>query len=108
MSYYGDGRVTRDFCGLARDKRAEEEKGVAQVYFTGCAGNVTAGKYNDGSKENRTGLRDRVLTAMRAAWKATKREEVKGWSWRVEKVTLAPRKEKAFGQEESERALKDE
>src|SRR5262249_2087298 len=24
MSYYGDGRVTSDFCGLARDKRAAE------------------------------------------------------------------------------------
>jgi hypothetical protein len=107
MSYYGDGRVTSDFCGLARDKRAEEDEKAVQAYFTGCAGNVTAGKYNDGSKANRAVLRDRVLKAMRAAWKATKREEVKTWAWRVEKLTLAPRKEKSFGQEESERVMKD-
>ena len=60
MSYYGDGRVSSDFCGLAREKRARDEPGVFQVYFTGCAGNVTAGKYNDGAKENRPVLRDRM------------------------------------------------
>src|SRR5262249_53150825 len=56
MSYYGDGRVTSDFCGLARDARSKE-MGIFQVYFTGCAGNITAGKYNDGAKENRPVLR---------------------------------------------------
>src|SRR5262249_38240750 len=53
MSYYGDGRVSADFCGLARRKRHADDTGVFQVYFTGCAGNITAGKYNDGTKENR-------------------------------------------------------
>ena len=57
MSYYGDGRVSSDFCGLAREQRALDEPRVFQVYFTGCAGNVTAGKYNDGAKENRPVLR---------------------------------------------------
>lgn len=108
MSYYGDGRVTSDFCGLARDAWTAEGDKVFAAYFTGCAGNVTAGKYNDGAKENRAVLRDRVVAAMRAAWKATKREAVKTWAWRVEKVTMAPRKEKSFGREESERALNDE
>src|SRR5262249_41230976 len=46
MSYYGDGRVTSDFCGLARDKRRQDNPEIFQAYFTGCAGNVTAGKYN--------------------------------------------------------------
>ncbi|MGE3818446.1 MAG: hypothetical protein AB7I30_03360, partial [Isosphaeraceae bacterium] len=48
MSYYGDGRVSSDFVGLARARRDADEPEVAHLYFTGSAGNVTAGKYNDG------------------------------------------------------------
>jgi len=107
MSYYGDGRVTSDFCGLARDKRRQDPPGVFQVYFTGCAGNVTAGKYNDGAKENRPILRDRIYEAMKAAWMATKRQEVKEWQWRVEPVKFEPRREKSFNAEESRRILED-
>jgi hypothetical protein len=106
MSYYGDGRVSSDFCGLARDKRAEQEK-VFQAYFTGCAGNVTAGKYNDGAKANRAILRDRMLAGMKAAWKAMKTHEIKKWSWRVERLSLLPRKEKSFGEEASKKVLED-
>src|SRR5205807_311703 len=84
MSYYGDGRVTSDFCGLARDKRQQDDPKIFQVYFTGCAGNITAGKYNDGAKENRPVLRDRIYGAMKAAWQASKRHEVQNWEWRVE------------------------
>jgi hypothetical protein len=107
MSYYGDGRVSADFCGLARQKRAEDDPKVFQVYFTGCAGNVTAGKYNDGAKENRPVLRDRIYAAMSAAWKVTQKHEVKAWEWRVEPVTLPPRREASFGEEESRKALED-
>src|SRR4051794_27239017 len=67
MSYYGDGRVSSDFVGLARQRRDDEEPGALHVYFTGSAGNVTAGKYNDGSHENRAILADRVHAAMVAA-----------------------------------------
>lgn len=106
MSYYGDGRVSADFCGLARQKR-QDETGVFQVYFNGCGGNITAGKYNDGSKETRPILRDRIYTAMAAAWKNTKRTEVDGWDWRYEAVKLLPRKEASFGEEQSKAALED-
>ena len=106
MSYYGDGRVSADFCGLARQKR-HDETGVFQVYFNGCGGNVTAGKYNDGAKENRAVLRDRILAAMMAAWKDTKRTEVKAWEWRFEPVELSPRKEASFGAEQSQATLQD-
>jgi hypothetical protein len=108
MSYYGDGRVSADFCGLARQKRAEDDAKVFQVYFTGCAGNVTAGKYNDGAKENRPVLRDRIYDGMVAAWKDTKRFPVKSWEWRTEAVKFAARREKSFGEEESKKALEDE
>ena len=107
MSYYGDGRVSADFCGLARQKRQDDDARIYQVYFNGCAGNVTAGKYNDGSKENRPVLRDRVYTAMKAAWEATKRHLLTTWEWRVEPIRLLPRREKSFGEEESRQVLSD-
>jgi hypothetical protein len=106
MSYYGDGRVTADFCGLARQKR-RDETGVFQAYFTGCAGNVTAGKYNDGSKENRPVLRDRVAAAMKASRESVARHEVRGWSWRVEPFRMQPRREKSFGEEANRAVLTD-
>jgi len=108
MSYYGDGRVSADFCGLARQKRQDEDPAVFQVYFNGAAGNVTAGKYNDGSKENRPILRDRVYEGMKAAWTATKKSPVETWTWRVEPVKFAPRAEASFGAEASRAVLADE
>lgn len=64
QSYYGDGRVTYDFPGMARE-RLQEETGVFQMYFTACAGDIAAGKYNDGSHENRKVLADRMHAAMK-------------------------------------------
>ena len=106
MSYYGDGRVSADFCGLARQRRQEETK-VFQAYFTGCAGNVTAGKYNDGAKENRVALRDRIAAAMKASSEATTRRELRSFSWRVQPVKMAARREKSFGVEASRVVLAD-
>jgi hypothetical protein len=107
MSYYGDGRVSSDFCGLARKKRQHDDETIAQLYFTGCAGNITAGKYNDGAKENRAILCDRVYDGMVAAWNATERFADSGWDWRVELVKLHPRAERSFGEEASRQALAD-
>ncbi len=107
MSHYGQGRVSSDFCGLARQKRQEEDANVLQVYFTGCAGNIAAGKYNDGAPANRNVLRDRLLAGMKAAWEATERFPVEGWRWRVEPVKLPPRKEASFGPEASRKVLDD-
>jgi hypothetical protein len=107
MSYYGDGRVSADFCGLARRRRQAEEKDVFQVYFNGCAGNITAGKYNDGSPENRPVLRDRVHAGMVGAWKAIERFAVNSFSWRVEPVQLPARREANFGAEASRQVLND-
>ena len=107
MSYYGDGRVTSDFCGLARDLRANEGDKVFQAYFTGCAGNVTAGKYNDGTKANRAVLRDRIRAAMKVAWKATTRHAVEKYDWRTLPVKFSPRKEASFGSADSKKAIED-
>lgn len=107
MSYYGDGRVSADFCGLARRKRQDDDKSVFQLYFNGCAGNITAGKYNDGSPENRPVLRDRVHAGMVGAWKATERFVVPSFSWHGEPVQLPARREASFGVEASRQTLND-
>jgi hypothetical protein len=107
MSYYGDGVVTSDFAGLARELRREDDPRVFHVYFNGCAGNVTAGKYNDGCRGNRKWLRNRIHAAMVEAWRKPVRHAVKQWAWRVEPVTLPPRSEGNFGADQSRRDLAD-
>jgi hypothetical protein len=91
QSYYRNGRVTCDFPGIARN-RHERETGVFQVHFTGAAGNVTAGKYNDGSEERRGVLADRVADGMADAWANTERSPVSvdDVRWDVESVSLPP------------------
>jgi hypothetical protein len=44
---------------------------------------------------------------MVAAWKATKRQPIRGWDWRIEQVQLPPRTEKSFSAEESRRLLEN-
>jgi hypothetical protein len=107
MSYYGDGRVSADFCGLARQKLQDENKEAFQIYFNGCGGNVTAGKYNDGAKENRAILRDRIHKAMTESLKGTKKQKIDGWEWRYEPVTFKPRREESFGEAASRKVLED-
>ena len=67
QSYYGQGGVSCDFVGIARRLRDQAQPGVFFVHFNGAAGNVTAGKYNDGSHENRPALAGRLAAGMAAA-----------------------------------------
>ena len=107
MSYYGDGMVSSDFCGLARKKRQADAPSVFQMYFTGCAGNITAGKYNDGSRENRAVLSDRIYQAMAAAWKTTYTAPLKRLELRTDPIVFGIRKESAFGRDENEKMIAD-
>ncbi len=67
MSYYGRGEVTSDFVGLARQRRQHDHPHIKQIYVSGCSGDVTAGKYNDGTPESRNGLTERLYNAMVAS-----------------------------------------
>ncbi|WP_422926587.1 hypothetical protein [Singulisphaera sp. PoT] len=93
MSYYGDGRVTSDFVGLARNKRDAEEPETLHLYFTGSSGNITPGKYNDGNHANRAILAERVRAAMAAADEAARPHETRLESidWFTAPLTLEPR-----------------
>jgi len=85
MSYYADGRVSSDFCGLARKRLQAQEPDCTHLYFTGCAGNLSAGKYNDGSHEARIALTDRMYAGMVASEQASSRQPVETVEWRRER-----------------------
>jgi hypothetical protein len=105
MSYYGAGEVSADFPGLARRRRQAETPGVKQIYCSGCSGNVTAGKFNDGSPENRAVLADRLHTAMATAWNETKRHAIDSFNFRVATVRFEPRSDAGFSVAELEANL---
>lgn len=90
MSFYRDGRVTSDFCGLARKRRQAEEPDCTHLYFTGCAGNISAGKYNDGSPAARATLTDRVHAAIVASEASLVPQPLRHLDWRTTAVLPPP------------------
>lgn len=88
----GTGVVTPEFVGLARNRRALEH-GVSHLYFTGGAGNITAGKYNDGIDDNRELFTRRIHYAMAASEAAMERQKIGSLRWVVEEVCLPPRED---------------
>ena len=102
MSYYGKGGVSSDFIGLARWRRAQDDRHVAQLYFSGCSGNVTAGKFNDGDPTNRAVLADRLYQAMVKAWKSTRRTRLRSVDFRTTTVHLRAREGAGFSTQESQ------
>ncbi|MDP6119202.1 MAG: hypothetical protein QGG53_45630 [Planctomycetota bacterium] len=89
----GTGEVTPEFVGLARNRRIEADEGVAHIYFNGCAGNITAGKYNDGVADNRELFTSRIHDAMLAAESAATRRPLNKARWATEPVHLPPRED---------------
>lgn len=89
QSYYGKGDVTCEFVGRARNNREKTLNGIPHIHFNGAGGNITSGKYNDGTDSLRTLLTHRMEVAMQQAWDNTKKSAV-SWKpvWKTEFVTL--------------------
>jgi len=89
QSYYRTGMANPDFPGLARNAR-QDATGIPHIHFNGAGGNVGAGKWNDGSKENRQVLADKVAAGMKLAWENTQKKPVAAGdvAWAVEPVAL--------------------
>ena len=96
---FGKGIPTPEFVGLARERR-QKESGVFQVYFNGAGGNITLGKYNDGTDRARQEFAGRMQDAMRRAWTATARSPLTpaDVEWRTTDISL-PAKYGAFKDE---------
>jgi hypothetical protein len=97
MSYYRTGVPGPDFPGIARFLRSQDLPAALHVHFTGAAGNVAAGKYNDGDKANRVALALRLAAGMREAYAgavaARRPLAAADVGWGVVPVSLAARDE---------------
>ena len=89
QSYYRTGMANPDFPGLARNARQDETK-APHIHFNGAGGNIGAGKWNDGSVENRQVLADKVAAGMKRAWDATRKSPISAADirWAIEPVAL--------------------
>lgn len=89
QSYYRTGKANPDFPGMARNQR-QSATGVFHVHFNGAGGNITAGKYNDGSTANRQVLADKLAAGMQQAWDSTERRALSAEqvNWQVTRTTL--------------------
>jgi hypothetical protein len=108
MSYYGKGEVTSDFVGLARKQLARLDRSIHPIYASGCSGDVTAGKFNDGSPEAREELTRKIYEAMLANRKGVKKEPVpETWGFRSLPLELPYSHAEPLQKESMERALHD-
>lgn len=106
QSFYGDPRASYDFVGMARE-RLEDEEGVFQVYFTGCAGDVAAGKYNDGTPEARQRLYERLYAAMAESSGATRFVSAPTIEWTNADFPLTTRQDEGYTKEDNRTAMAD-
>lgn len=90
MSHYGKGMVSSDFVGLARKRRQAEDDSCTHIYFTGCSGNVAAGKYNDASPEARERLTDRIYAAMVESEQQLSVQPLASAQWQTASVQFPP------------------
>ncbi len=90
QSYYRTGIPSPDFPGIARFLRGQDLPNTLHVHFNGAGGNIGAGKYNDGDKQNRVILAQRVAEGMRKAFDATERKAIAATDirWGVSSVSL--------------------
>ena len=104
MSSYGQGQVSADFVGLARARRQRDDFSIKQIYVSGCSGDVTAGKYNTGSAEDRVELVEKMYQAMVRAWQDVDLHPLEQLTFRNSKVELAFHS----GQHLTEQSLKNQ
>ena len=90
QSHYRTGGANPDFPGLARSMRESETGGVPHIHFNGAGGDIGAGKWNDGSPENRVALAVRLADGARRAWESTERApiSIEDVHWRTLPVAL--------------------
>lgn len=76
QSYYRVGIPSPDFPGIARFIRGQDLNETLHVHFNGAGGNIGAGKYNDGSRENRVALATRLAAGMKQAHELTSKTPI--------------------------------
>jgi hypothetical protein len=92
---YGEGHVSHDFVGMARETLERTMPGVRAIHFNGAGGNITAGKYNDGAPGNRALIANRLFDGVKRAWDTQTKTPVTDLavSWRTVDTALPLRDE---------------
>jgi len=94
QSYYRTGVPSPDFPGIARWIRGQALPEALHIHFNGAGGNIGAGKYNDGAKENRLALATRLADGMKRALDVTQKFPVTaadvGWQTVPVRLPVAP------------------
>ncbi len=90
QSYYRLGIANPDFPGVARFFRQLAVPDALHIHFSGAGANLGAGKYNDGSHENRLILAERLAAGMKNAYDSSRKEKIDPASvaWNIETVSL--------------------
>lgn len=90
QSYYRTGVPSPDFPGIARFFRGQDQPEALHVHFNGAGGDIGAGKYNDGKKENRLVLAGRLADGMKRAFEAAQKTPLLAADvgWEAEPVML--------------------
>ena len=104
QSFYGDQRISYDIPGMVREK-LERETGVFQVYFTGCGGDIGMGKFNDGSREARRKLSERVYGAIRRSTGDIQLQPANRLLWQTHPVRFPLREDESFSEQPNRRIL---
>ena len=107
QSYYRTGGANPDFPGIARQLRETETGGVPHIHFNGAGGDIGAGKWNDGAKENRLKLALRLAAGMEAAFNAMERTPIASGELRWSGVELELPVSQAFAEETLKFTLAD-
>lgn len=89
QSYYRTGVANPDIPGVARFFRQLSVPDALHLHFNGAGGNITVGKYNDGAKENRLLLAERLADGMLRAWQQTKKEKISAADVKWESLPVA-------------------
>ncbi|MCH9655677.1 MAG: hypothetical protein K0U86_13510 [Planctomycetes bacterium] len=102
-----EGHVTSEFVGHARRlKEQHDSPDCTHLYFTGCAGNINTGKFNNSShKENRQVLTQRVFEAMEQASEKLRPEPINNLSWKT--TDFLPPVNKTFSAAQIEKQIND-
>ncbi len=106
QSFYGDPRACSDVPGFARE-RLEKKEGVFQIYFTGCAGDVAMGKYNDRTRRARSELTDRLYAGMEASVASTRLVPAERLDWRTVPLLLPPRTDPGYTVDDNRAKMAD-
>lgn len=102
-----EGHVTSEFVGHARRlKEQHDAPDCTHLYFTGCAGNINTGKYNNSShQENRQVLTQRLFDAMEQASEMLRPEPIKDMRWAT--ADFLPPVHKSFSADLIEKQIND-